>query len=160
MTGSQRLLDTSATTLSARGDLTVETATRGTLSNLILTKHYAQRMPPTSYAYALRRNGALIGGMTIGKPASRSLCVGLAGENYAPAVYELNRLITDGTTDRNDLSWFVGAALRDLSSERIALVSFADTGAGHHGYIYQATNWIYTGLSPGTTRRNLLTSER
>src|SRR5208337_1181882 len=25
--------------------------------------------------------------------------------------------------------------------------SFADANRGHHGYIYQATNWIYTGLS-------------
>src|SRR5699024_1560582 len=22
---------------------------------------------------------------------------------------------------------------------------------GHHGYIYQATNWLYTGVSPGRT---------
>ena len=27
------------------------------------------------------------------------------------------------------------------------VVSYADTSQGHHGYIYQATNWIYTGLS-------------
>ena len=27
------------------------------------------------------------------------------------------------------------------------IVSYADTSLGHHGYIYQATNWIYTGLS-------------
>lgn len=27
------------------------------------------------------------------------------------------------------------------------IVSYADTSKNHHGYIYQATNWIYTGLS-------------
>lgn len=27
------------------------------------------------------------------------------------------------------------------------IVSYADTSWNHHGYIYQATNWIYTGLS-------------
>lgn len=27
------------------------------------------------------------------------------------------------------------------------IVSYADTSHNHHGYIYQATNWIYTGLS-------------
>jgi len=27
------------------------------------------------------------------------------------------------------------------------VVSYADTSQNHHGYIYQATNWIYTGLS-------------
>ena len=27
------------------------------------------------------------------------------------------------------------------------IASYADTSQNHHGYIYQATNWIYTGLS-------------
>ena len=27
------------------------------------------------------------------------------------------------------------------------IVSYADENWGHHGYIYQATNWIYTGKS-------------
>ena len=29
----------------------------------------------------------------------------------------------------------------------MVVVSYADTAQNHHGYIYQATNWIYTGLS-------------
>ena len=29
------------------------------------------------------------------------------------------------------------------------VVSFADTNEGHHGGIYQATNWVYTGTSQG-----------
>ncbi len=29
------------------------------------------------------------------------------------------------------------------------IVSFADTNQGHHGGIYQATNWVYTGKSAG-----------
>ncbi|MBO7338221.1 MAG: hypothetical protein J6U33_06240, partial [Paludibacteraceae bacterium] len=29
----------------------------------------------------------------------------------------------------------------------MVIVSYADSGMGHHGYIYQATNWVYTGLS-------------
>jgi hypothetical protein len=29
----------------------------------------------------------------------------------------------------------------------LILVSYADTSMNHNGYIYQATNWIYTGLS-------------
>lgn len=27
------------------------------------------------------------------------------------------------------------------------IVSYADTSHNHHGYIYQATNWLYSGLS-------------
>lgn len=29
----------------------------------------------------------------------------------------------------------------------MVVISYADSGKGHHGYIYQATNWVYTGLS-------------
>ncbi len=31
------------------------------------------------------------------------------------------------------------------------IVSYADTSQNHHGYIYQATNWIYTGLTKKNT---------
>ena len=31
----------------------------------------------------------------------------------------------------------------------LSLISYADEGKNHHGYIYQATNWIYTGLGGG-----------
>jgi len=27
------------------------------------------------------------------------------------------------------------------------IVSYADTSQNHHGYIYQATNWLYTGMT-------------
>ena len=33
------------------------------------------------------------------------------------------------------------------------IVSYADTSQNHTGYIYQATNWIYTGLSAKWTER-------
>ena len=29
----------------------------------------------------------------------------------------------------------------------MALVSYADSNYNHHGYVYQATNWLYTGES-------------
>jgi hypothetical protein len=37
-------------------------------------------------------------------------------------------------------------ALRRLTTVKF-LLSYADPAAGHVGYIYQATNWLYTGLS-------------
>ena len=32
------------------------------------------------------------------------------------------------------------------------IISFADTNEGHHGGIYQATNWIYAGMTAPTTK--------
>ncbi len=48
------------------------------------------------------------------------------------------------------VSRVLGLALRILKRENPGtrlVVSFADPSQGHHGGIYQATNWIYTGSS-------------
>ena len=46
----------------------------------------------------------------------------------------------------------MGSCLKLLKNELI-IVSYADTSMSHNGYIYQATNWIYTGLSAKRTER-------
>lgn len=117
----------------------------------ILTKHYAQRMPSVSYSFGLFEGEDLRGVLTIGKPASHSLCIGILGKEHSEQVYELNRLITDDGLEENSLSFFVGRALRTLKQEDLVIVSYADTGMNHSGYIYQATNFIYTGATKGRT---------
>lgn len=118
---------------------------------LILNKHYAQRMPSVSYAFGLFKGAELVGVCTIGKPASPSLCTGLLGRDYAHLVYELNRLIVIEGLPKNTLSYFVGKVQRALRNKDMVIVSFADEGAGHQGYIYQATNFIYTGKTKERT---------
>lgn len=120
--------------------------------DFILNKHYAQRMPSISYAYGLFDiNNEMVGVLTIGKPASHSLCIGLLGKDHSDMVYELNRLITIDGLEKNVLSFFVSSVLRDLKEENLAIVSYADEGMGHHGYVYQATNFIYTGKTKQRT---------
>lgn len=119
--------------------------------DFILKKHYAQRMPSISYAFGLFKDNTMVGVLTIGKPASPNLCTGLLGSEHAHRVYELNRLVTEDGLGRNVLSFFVGKVLRMLRNEDIVIVSFADEGVGHHGYIYQATNFIYTGKTKERT---------
>lgn len=116
----------------------------------LLNKHYAKRIPSISYAFGLYRDGVLSGVMTVGKPASPSLCVGVCGKFYSEYVFELNRLCVDDHLERNVLSFFVGRSLR-LIRDSLILVSYADTSQGHHGFIYQATNWIYTGKTKERT---------
>lgn len=119
--------------------------------DLVLNKHYAGRLPSITFAWGLFDGDELVGALTIGKPASPPLCKGLAGERWSSCVYELNRLVLSKDMPANTLSWFVSRALRDLANKDVVLVSFADEGVGHHGYIYQATNWTYTGRTPGRT---------
>ena len=119
--------------------------------DVILNKHYAGRMPSVSYAFGLFDGDDMAGALTIGKPASNNLCVGLAGPKYSPRVYELNRLVARDGLPENSMSFFVGAVLRELKNTDLILVSYADTGMGHHGYVYQATNWWYTGATKART---------
>ena len=117
----------------------------------LLYKHYAKRIPSISYAFGLYFKNSLEGICTIGKPPSPALCVGVCGKENSKFVYELNRLITNSNLRKNSLSYFVAQCLKILPP--LILVSYADTSQNHHGYIYQATNWIYTGLSAKRTER-------
>lgn len=119
--------------------------------DFILNKHYAGRLPSISYAYGLYENENILGVLTIGKPASHSLCVGICGKEYSKNVYELNRLVVEENLPKNVLSFFLSKVLKLLSGEDLIIVSYADEGMGHHGYIYQATNWWYTGKTKSRT---------
>lgn len=107
--------------------------------------HYAKRIPNITFAFGLYRSGELIGVVTYGKPASPTLCSGVCGDEWSESVYELNRLclLENG---KNQASFLVGASLRMLAKPKV-IVSYADSSMNHNGYIYQATNFIYTGLS-------------
>jgi hypothetical protein len=112
----------------------------------LLKRHYAKRMPCITKAFGLFKDKTLIGVCTFGVPASHTLCKGICGEQYADKVLELNRLCIEEGHRRNVASYFVA---RCLTFFRVAsiIVSYADTGQGHIGYIYQATNWLYTGAT-------------
>ena len=116
----------------------------------ILKKHYAKRMPSISFAFGLFLEGDLIGIITYGSPASPSLCKGVCGEEYRDRVLELNRLVINSTAPKNSASFLIGKSLKLLPRDKI-VVSYADTEQGHVGYVYQATNWIYTGCTKART---------
>lgn len=110
-----------------------------------LKKHYARRLPNMMHTFGLYEAGTLRGVISYGTPASPHLCRGICGDEYAKIVLELNRLVIDHD-DRNAASRLISGSLKLLPQPSI-IVSYADTGVGHVGYVYQATNWIYTGLS-------------
>lgn len=116
----------------------------------LLPKHYSGRKPQISKAFGWEIKGELVAVCTFGKPASPYLCSGICGEQHSANVYELNRLCRIEELDL-PLSAFVGACLRRLRAENWIIVSFSDTGMNHHGYIYQACNFLYTGCTKSRT---------
>jgi hypothetical protein len=91
-------------------------------------------------------------------PTNAAPCFGmLAGDLlYAAALYgplhmpkgpvgwlELRRLVR-APDFPGSLSAFLAATLRELKSRGVpAVLTWADPAAGHHGGIYQATNWVF-----------------
>lgn len=117
----------------------------------LLGIHYARRMPCIQYAYGLFEDGVLCGCVTYGTPASYHLCIGLAGKKNQYNVLELNRLvILPEYSGDNRASFLIAHSLKMLPN-RTFVVSYADTAWSHVGYVYQATNWLYTGMSAKRT---------
>ena len=112
----------------------------------LLQKHYAHRIPSITYAFGLFSGTVLEGVVCYGTPASSTLLRGVAGDKWATCVIELNRLCVNDGVPKNAASLLVGRSLRQLPKPSI-IVSYADTSVGHVGYVYQATNFAYTGLS-------------
>ena len=112
--------------------------------DFILPRHYSGRKPNVSVAFGWYFNNSLRAVVTYGKPASPALCKGICGLENAHSVYELNRLCREDDLVE-PLSQFVSATLRRLRVKNWIIVSYADSGVNHNGYIYQATNFIYTG---------------
>ena len=115
----------------------------------LLGVHYARRMPCITNAFGLFVNEELVGVVTYGVPASRPLCVGLAGVENEKNVLELNRLCIRPELNgggRNYASFLVSHSLKMLPCGTF-VVSYADTAWSHVGYVYQACNFLYTGMS-------------
>lgn len=115
----------------------------------LLEKHYAKRIPNIMYAFGLYDENKLKGIVTYGMPASPQLCFGICGEEYKHNVLELNRLCLMDN-NKNESSVLVSHSIKLLPKPSI-IVSYADTAQGHIGYVYQATNFLFTGTTKERT---------
>lgn len=111
-------------------------------------KHYAKRIPPIEFAFGLFNNENIMQGIvTYSTPVSSNLR-GIFNNEYK--LMELNRLVINEGLEKNCLSFLVSKSLK-MMPKPLVIISYADTSQNHHGYIYQATNFIYTGLSAKRT---------
>jgi len=102
-------------------------------------KHYAHTRTNVKEVFGLLEGSVVEGVCCFGNPVCKSYVNFLGTKTF-----ELARLCVNEGLPKNTLSKFVAGSLKMLPKPAI-VVSFADANQGHHGYIYQATNWIYTG---------------
>jgi hypothetical protein len=95
------------------------------------------------YAFGLYKNNDIVGVCCYGTPANNH-----NNELSGFKQIELVRLIKNDNLEKNITSWFISQTFK-LLPKPLSLISYADEGKNHHGYIYQATNWLYTGLGGG-----------
>lgn len=127
----------------------VKAISRSEYLPFILNIHYAKRCPSISYAFGLFDGDVLIGICTYGTPSSAPLRKGVAGEENLHKVLELNRLCLLNNK-KNEASFLVSTSIKMLPKGKI-IISFADSDQNHIGIVYQACNFIYTGLSAKRT---------
>jgi len=112
------------------------------IADWLLKKHYAHKIPSVKYQFGLFDDkGILQGVCCYGSSASyRNNNMGRFKQ------IELVRLVVNEGLPKNTLSFFVSQTFK-LLPKPLSLISYSDQAYHHHGYIYQATNWIYTGKS-------------
>jgi len=116
---------------------------------IVVDNHYLHRRCPCSIAFGLFLGSQIKGVICYGTPSSAPLRSGIAGKENALNVIELTRLWVCDSVPRNGESYLIGNTLKNCGKEIV--VSFAEIDQGHVGTVYQATNWIYTGLSAKRT---------
>jgi hypothetical protein len=111
--------------------------------------HYSRALPGAdSVKCGVWENGTFIGCVLFGRGATPELCKPYKLNTVQ--VCELTRVAL--TNHKTQTSRIVAISIRMLHRLCPALrmiVSFADSSHGHHGGIYQAGGWIFTGDSFG-----------
>ena len=118
---------------------------------IVVRNHYLHSLPGGSkLAFGVMIDGRLMGVVTLGVgPYNTSTLVDGASSDDC---LSLTRLWLSDKLPGNSESRVLGVVLRSLKKHTKVkfLVTYADPVNGHVGTIYQATNWLYTGLSEPT----------
>ena len=139
-------------------DYRIEKIDKPTCKDFLLKYHYLSRQGygfRSGYNYGLVEGDKLIGVSVFhGVSAWQTVkgCFGLQNKEQE-GFWELGRLAMDPECNvKNLTSWFLSKALKQLRQEvrPRAVITYADA-TYHHGYIYQACNFTYHGLTAKKT---------
>ena len=122
----------------------------------IVEKHYSRRMPIFWAGFGLEENGRIEGVVVYGQPSAPIQKHAFKDRSFR--LYELSRLVVQ-TKTKNAASFLVGNSLKMLPKP-CAVVSYADSEQGHCGYVYQATNWKYTGATKSHDHLYIINGKR
>ena len=133
----------------AKVDLRIDWATHAAAKYAVENWHYSQRMPKSKLLkVGVWEENRFVGVVIYGVGGGNSTRGDKYGLDPAGEVVELVRVaLRDHQTPVSRIVAISLMFLRKSCPKLRMVISFADTSQGHHGGIYQAGNWIYTGIT-------------
>lgn len=138
--------DTDAAAVKVR-DMTVARVSTRDVQEFARRYHYTGVGNNANWRWGLWHGATLHGVVSYNLP-TRSVCASVFGEEHLHQVWHMGRLVLSEDSPRNSESRLIGGSLRAIEREypnTWAVLTYAATDAGHLGYVYQATNALYTG---------------
>ena len=138
--------DVDASSVKVR-DMIVGPASTRDVQEFARRYHYTGTGDSAFWRWGLWHGHVLHGVVSYNLP-TRSVCASVFGEEHLHRVWHMGRLILSEDSPRNSESRLIGGSLRAIQREHPevwAVLTYAATDVGHLGYVYQATNAIYTG---------------
>lgn len=128
-------------------DMTVAPATRRDVNLFAERYHYAKGGGNMMWRWGLWHRHVLWGVVAYNLP-TRRVCESVFGSEAFDRVWHMGRLVLADHAPKNSESRLISGSLHSIQREHPdcwAVVTYADTGEGHIGYVYQATNALFTG---------------
>lgn len=128
-------------------DMTVSPASTRDVQEFARRYHYTGVGNNANWRWGLW-HGVVLHGVVAYNLPTRSVCSSVFGEEHLHRVWHMGRLVLSEDSPRNSESRLIAGSLRAIQQEHPdvwAVLTYAATDAGHLGYVYQATNALYTG---------------
>lgn len=102
-----------------------------------------------THNFGVTTNGHLWGCISYKPPSAEETVKGILGTTDQSGVFEIGRLALSDALPKNSESRVIAVSLRLLRKMTPvkAVITYADTAAGHTGIIYRATGFEYRGLT-------------
>jgi len=134
----------------SKADLHIDWATHKAAKYACENWHYSKSVPvPPLVKVGVWEDAKFIGVVIFSRGANNNLLKPFALE--ATEGCELTRIaLTNHLTPVSRIVRLALKFLKEKSAELRLIISFSDPTQGHHGGVYQAGNWLYTGTQPKT----------
>lgn len=128
-------------------DLTISSVSTSDVQEFSRRYHYTGTGGNATWRWGLWHGPVLMGVVAYNLP-TRETCESVFGPDHFDKVWHMGRLALADSAPPNSESRLIGGSLKAIKrdhSDVWGVLTYAATDVGHLGYVYQATNAIYTG---------------